>query len=294
MTRSTLGVVVTNYDTRELTARCLEGVLAWREGIDRILVVDDASPQGPPVSPDPAVEVRVNPENLGLVRSLNRGIRAVDTDLVVLFDSDARPLDPFAARVRERFAADPRLAVLGFATVDASGWPTGSQEGEPDVWSLLLGQRLHALSERLRRPRGELCVFTCAMALRRAAFDGIDGFDEDFDWLDLDHDLCMSARRAGWRVAHDPTIVAFHQGSGAPQKVSQRVRRFYLNRWRLLKKHDMLRHPGPVRTAIVARLAAELALLRLLGPLLVRDRAARADKLAGREALLREASRLFP
>lgn len=294
MTAPTLGVVVTNYDTRELTARCLEGVLAHRAGIDRILVVDDASPEGPPASPDPAVEVRANPENLGLVRSLNLGIRGVGTDLVVLFDSDARPLEPFAARVRERFAADPRLAVLGFATVDASGRPAGSHEGEPDLWSLLLGQRLHARYERLRRPKAELCVYTCAMALRRSAFDEVGGFDEAFDWLDLDHDLCMSARRAGWRVVHEPELVAFHQGSGAPQRVSHRVRRFYRNRWLLLRKHGKIRHPGPVRILVVARLAAELALLRLLGPLFVRDPAVRADKLAGRKALVRDASRLFP
>jgi GT2 family glycosyltransferase len=296
MTPPTLGVMVTNYDSRDLTARCLEGVLSHREGVDRILVVDDASPEGPPAPPDPSVEVRVNPENLGLVRSLNLGIRTLGTDLVVLFDCDARPLVPFASQIRERFAADPRLAILGFATVDESGRPAGSHEEEPEVWSLLLGQRLHARYQRFqhrRRSRGNLCVYTCAMALRRAAFDELGGFDEAFDWLDLDNDLCMAARRAGWGVAHESQLVAFHQGAGSPQKVSHRVLRFYRNRWRLLRKFDKVRYPGLVRALILGRLGVELLALRLAGPLLVRDPEALRDKLAGRREVLEHVRREF-
>ncbi len=201
---------------------------------------------------------------------------------------------PFASRVRERFAADPRLAILGFATVDERGLPAGSCEEEPDVWSLLLGQRLHAVYERFRRrSQRNLCVFTCAMALRRAAFDDLGGFDEGFDWLDLDLDLCMRAHRAGWRVAHEPGLVAFHKGSGSPQKVSQRVLRFYKNRWRLLRKFGKIRRPGLARALILGRLGVELLALRLLGPLLRRDPEALSDKLAGRRRVLEHVRRSF-
>lgn len=283
-----IGVLVTNYETWELTRSCLDGILAHRDGVDRILVVDDASRQPPPPL-DPAVEVHRNGENLGLVRSLNLGIRALGTDLVVLFDSDARPLGPFAAAVRARFAADPQLAILGFATVDAQGRPTGSSEEEPDVWSLVLGQRLNARWERLRRKPGRLSVYTCAMVLRRSAFDALGGFDEAFDWLDLDHDLCMRAWRGDWRVEQAPDLVAFHQGAGAPQSTSERVFRFYKTRWLLLRKHGKIRHPGLVRTLILGRIRAEALLLRFLGPVLFRDRDALSDKLHGRRSLLRKA-----
>jgi GT2 family glycosyltransferase len=290
MSELTLGVLVTNYETWELTRSCLEGILVYRCEVDRILVVDDASSQPPPPL-DIAAEVLRNPENLGLVRSLNLGIRDLGTDLVVLFDSDARPLGPFARRVREHFASDPRLAVLGFATVDERGLPTGSYEEDPEIGSLLLGQRLHTLYKRFRLEKGNLCVYTCAMALRRAAFEELGGFDENFDWLDLDNDLCMRARRAGWRVAHEPELIAFHKGSGTPQKVSQRVLRFYKNRWLLLRKFDKIHHPRLVRILIQGRLGAELLALRLLGRFLFRDPATLADKLAGRRQVLEHVRR---
>lgn len=284
MTSPTLGVVVTNYNTWDLVARGVEHVRAHGQGVDRVLVVDDASTTPPPG--DLAAEVLANPRNLGLVRSLNRGLRAVGTDLAVLFDSDAWPLAPFAARLRQLFAEDPRLAVVGFATVDEAGRPTASAEAEPGVASLVLGQRLHALWLRLVPGRGPQNVFTCAMALRLEAFTELGGFDEAFDWLDLDHDLCMRARRAGWKVIQAPDLVAFHRGGGTPQSTSERVLRLYKTRWLLLRKLGKIRHPRLVRALVLARLRAEYVLLAMAGRLLFRDRAALEDKLAGRRAVL--------
>ncbi|HSF44316.1 MAG TPA: glycosyltransferase [Thermoanaerobaculia bacterium] len=284
MSGSTLGVVVTNYNTWDLVARGVEHIRAHGEGVDRVLVVDDASAAPPPKGL--AAEVLVNPENLGLVRSVNRGLRAVGTDLAVLFDSDAWPLTGFAVRLRQLFADDPRLAIVGFATVDEAGRPTASSETEPDAASLVLGQRLHALWLRLVPDRGPQNVFTCAMALRLDAFRELGGFDEAFDWLDLDHDLCMRARRAGWRVIQAPDLVAFHRGGGTPQAASARVLRFYKTRWLLLRKLGKIRHPRLVRALVLARLRAEYALLAVAGRLLFQDRARLDDKLAGRRAVL--------
>lgn len=283
--RPTVGVVVTNYETWELTRRCLEAV-GRLGGADDVVVVDDASSTPPPEGLERLARLLVNPARSGLCRSLNRAVGECATDVVVLFDSDAYPVSAFAEPLRIAFAADPELAILGFATIGDGGRPTGSWEEEPDVAGLVLGQRLDAWSRRFRRATATITVFTCAMAVRRQAFLALGGFDEAFDWLDLDHDLSMRATRAGLQVARRPDLVAFHQGGGAPQRTSERVVRHYKNRWRLLRKHGKIRHPGLVRGLVASRLAAELALLATVRPL--RPRSARlADALAGRrEALL--------
>ena len=286
----TVGVVITNYETWDLTRRCLDKVLASAGELRDVLVVDDHSSAPVPdglFETDGRVRLHVNPRNLGLVRSLNLGIREVDADVVVLFDSDAWPLTGFAGPVLGRFAADPRLGILGFATVDAHGNPTGSSEPEPGVASLVLGQRLHARLGRFLDRGAPLCVFTCAMAVRKSAFEALGGFDEDLDWLDLDLDLCMRARRAGWGVEAAPEIVAFHQGSGAPQATSQRVLRFHKARWLLLRKSGKIRRPRLVRALVLARLRLEILLLRLAGSRLFRRPGDLEDKLAGRRAALR-------
>ncbi len=284
-----LGVVVTNYNTWDIALRCVEKVLVQGAAIDRVVLHDDASTIPRPPAIDSRVELVVNRANLGLVKTLNLAIAGLDTDLVVLFDSDAYPLHDFTAPVRDAFLADPKLAIAGFATVDRHGRATGSAEPEPGQASLVLGQRLHALWLRWF-PRGgseRLCVYTCAMAIRRRAFEELGGFDERLDWLDLDHDLCMNAWRRGWKVAILPGAVAFHEGSGTPQKASHRVLRFYKARWLLLTKYGKIRFPTLVRWAVAGRLSLEALFLRL-GRWIYPDRRSELDdKLQGRRAVIR-------
>ncbi len=283
----TIGVVVTNYNTWPLTCRCLDAVLALG-GVDRVVVVDDASNSPPPRALDSRVELLVNAGNQGLCRSLNRGVRECGTDVVVLFDSDAYPLVEFAGPLRAAFAADPILALVGFTTEGRGGRRTASWEEEPDVLGLVLGQRLDAIRRRLRPPRraaGRLSVYTCAMAVRREAFLATGGFDEAFDWLDLDHDLSMRLRRAGYHLAVLSDLVAFHEGGGAPQATGERVLRSYKNRWLLLRKHGKIRRPGLVRALVLLRLQAEWLLLRLLGVL--RRHGGWEEKSVSRRALIR-------
>lgn len=296
-TAPTLGVLVSNYRTWDLTRRCLEQVAKVDgDGVDTVLVVDDASNDDGPSRPEPSgsaalpegFRLLINDHNLGLPATLNRGLEEIGTDVVVVFDSDAYPLGAFAGAVRRAFADDPRLGVLGFATVDADGRPTGSWEREPGVLSLVLGQRLYRAYLRLidRWPPRRVTVYSCAMAVRRDAVLAVGGFDEALDWLDLDHELCIRLDRAGWTVARTDAIRAFHEGAGAPQEVSQRVLRFYKTRWRLLRKFDKIRHPRLVRALILGRLHLELWTLRLFGRLLITDPARRRDTIEGRERVI--------
>jgi GT2 family glycosyltransferase len=283
-----VGVVITNYETWDLTCRCLAAV-EEAGGVDDVVVVDDASRSTPPCNVTRRARLLVNRENRGLCRSLNLGVEACAADLVVLFDSDAYPLMPFAAPLRNAFASDPSLAAVAFETVDADGAATPSSEAEPDVTGFVLGQRLDAARQRFwprRAPEERLSVFTCAMAVRKQAFLEVGGFDESFDWLDLDHDLSMRLRQAGHRLTVATGLVAFHEGGGAPQRTGDRVARHYRNRWLLLRKHGKVRHPRLVRLLVGARLSAEAALLlacRALSPRSPRL----ADALRGRKKALR-------
>jgi GT2 family glycosyltransferase/SAM-dependent methyltransferase len=276
-----IGVVISNYETWPLALRCVRAVHEVG-GADRIVVIDDGSATPPPQELLERSELLVNSTNQGLCRSLNRAVDACDTDVVVLFDSDAYPLAPFAERLRALFASEPRLGACAFSTVGTGGRPTASAEEEPDVLGLVLGQRLDALRRRRRGDRQaaeRLDVFACASAVRRAPFLAVGGFDETFDWLDLDHDLSMRLRRAGYRLAVAGDLVAFHEGGGAPQKRGERVARHYRNRWLLLRKHGKVRWPRCTGAIIGLRLLLELA---LLAPLRLVAPARFADLFAGR------------
>lgn len=290
---SSVAVVVTNYRTWKLASHCVASARQVEPDLRDLFVVDDNSEEEEPANLDAQVER--NPTRIGLVRSLDGAIRRRRTDLVVVFDSDARPVTAFVDECRRAFDEDPRLGALGFGTIDESGAPTGSYEPVPSASSLVLGQRLDGLfahwTGRVRRR--PLTVFACAMAIRRKSYEQIGGFDLGLDWLDLDHDLCMSLHEAGWRVRVSETIVAVHEGGGAAQGREERVERSYKARWRLLLRHRRLRIPGVVRAIVCTRMALEwsiASLLALAGPHATEWSA----KAKGRREMLLRRSELFP
>jgi hypothetical protein len=288
-----VSVLITNYETWPDAARCARSAVEHAgDQLDEVLIVDDCSENtGPDDLPEP-IRVLRNDTNQGYVRSVNIGFSHLDSDLVVLLDSDAEPLMDFVPGVREAFREDADLGALALHLVDRDGKPTGAVSPEPTVFHYVLGQQASSWLRRIttgdRRPsRDQMCLHSCGMAVRREAFESVGGFDEAFDFLDADTDFSMRLRQAGWRLGKSEDIVAYHEGGGSPQSTAKRVVRHHRNRWRLLQKHGKLEQPLMIKVALALRHGLEYGLLRTVGTLITRSTVERKDKLTGRRVLLR-------
>jgi hypothetical protein len=282
-----VGVLVLNYNTWELALRALDAAI--RLEADRVaeyVLFDDGSPTPPPGGIDSRIKLIRGESNRGFGRALPVAFAQMKSDIVVLFDSDACPLTPFAARVREHFEQDPRLGQLGFRAQDENASPTESYFNEPTQWSLILGQALYARVGRKASRPDRLCVITGCMATRAEACAQVGGFDPGFDFLDVDVDYSIRLRRHGWKVEVDPAIRVFHVGGGTAQLERHRVLHFYKSRWRLLTKHKLMTSPRLARALILLRLVGEKAILQLFGRVLFSRAEVRRDKILGRKELL--------
>lgn len=283
--------LITNYNTWQLTTLCTKKLEYWsKESLTEILVVDDASKQNVPEHLPDKVRVIHNPENRGYVASVNIGFSHLKDDVIILFDSDAYPLMDLTQSLANLFASNSQLGAVGFQLVDEEGQPTGSYSREPNVFGLLLGQKLEAWHQSCfqQTKKLPLCLHSCGMAVRRIAFEEIGGFDEGFDFLDADIDFSMRLRAAGWYVQVDPSLVAYHKGGGSFQSTAKRVLRHYRNRWRLLAKHGRLPVPWLLKVGLATRHALEYSFLGIMGKFLIKDPAIVSDKLHGRRQLLNE------
>jgi GT2 family glycosyltransferase len=281
-----VGVLVLNYNTWDLALRAMNTAIRLEaETVHEYVLFDDGSSTPPPGGIDRRIQVICGEVNRGFASALKIAFARMKSDVVVLFDSDAYPLTPFGARVRDRFETDERLGQLGFLAQDQSGLPTESFLTEPTKWSLLLGQRLYArISGKAPRP-SNLCVTTGCMATRLEAYVQVGGFDDNLEFLDVDVDYSMRLRRKGWRVARDPSLKAFHLGGGTPQVQRHRLLRFYKSRWYLLRKHGLVTNAGVLRTLVLARLFLERLILQLFGTFLYQNPEVLADKIRGRREL---------
>ncbi len=282
-----IGVLVLNYNTWDLALRALDAAISLeREAVHEYVLFDDGSPKAPPLDIDSRIRVLRNPTNLGFAGALSVAFDQMKSDIVVLFDSDAYPLTPFASQVRKRFEENRSLGQLGFLAQDDNGRLTESFFSEPDRWSLLLGQKIHGWVPK-REPRpSNICVITGCMATRADAYRQIGGFDGEFDFLDVDVDYSIRLRKNGWHVDVDPSIRVFHVGGGTAQLQRHRVLRFYKTRWHLLRKHDRIGNPRAARAFILARLRAEQLLLHVFGPILYPSRTIRSEKVQGRRNVI--------
>jgi GT2 family glycosyltransferase len=88
-------IIIPVFRGLEETRRCIESVLADSQRPDgKIIVLDDCSPEPElsrwldEVAATRGVRLLRNPENLGVVRSVNRGMEAAGRHDVVLLNSD--------------------------------------------------------------------------------------------------------------------------------------------------------------------------------------------------------------
>nr|WP_246574600.1 glycosyltransferase [Streptomyces genisteinicus] len=203
MTRPlTLGAVVITMGNRPAELRALLDSVAAQEG-DRIEVVVVGN--GAPV-PDLPVGVRgvELPENLGIPAGRNVGIEAFgpggrDVDVLLFLDDDGLLERRDTGRlVREAFAADPRLGIVGFRIADPE---TG------------LTQRRHVPRLRAGDPLRSSRVTTFlggANAVRTAVLGEVGPLPGEFFYAHEETDLAWRALDAGWGIAYRADMVLLH------------------------------------------------------------------------------------
>jgi GT2 family glycosyltransferase len=213
-----LGVIVLNWNGKDVTPRCLDSLLASACPADRIVVVDNASTDG---SADlvrgafPQVVLIVNDSNLGFAEGNNVGIRYLlerAFDLVLLLNNDA-VLDAQALCELKRAAEAQPAAAYG-ATIYELATPGALWYGGGRIDQLTLDARHETAPERARgafRPTD--FITGCCLMFRADALRTVGLLDRDFFAYYEDVDWCQRATAAGHRLVYVPAAVVHHDVS---------------------------------------------------------------------------------
>ncbi|WP_406184320.1 glycosyltransferase family 2 protein [Streptomyces sp. NBC_01006] len=197
-----LGVVVVTMGTRP---RELAALLASVEGQDvpatRVVLVGNATPL---TDVDVAANVVKVPlaQNLGCPGGRNVGLEKLrksgEVDVVIELDDDGLLIDAGVfGRVRQLFAEDPALGVIGFRVADEHGhterrWVPRLRADDPmrrGLVTAFLGGG-HAFSMPMLRQ--------------------IDLWPAEFFFGHEESDLAWRALDAGWKILYEPEIVLQH------------------------------------------------------------------------------------
>ncbi len=251
-------VVVLNWNGEHDSAACLDSYLAQRAARVRILLVDNASPDGSGErlrDRYPSVSYLQTGANLGYAGGNNRGIEwalAQGAEWVLVSNNDIVADRDCVRRLLAAAVSDGRLAAVAplilrhddpervwfaggrFDRVRA----IGTHEGEGATVRRVLPAADASESSIVNAS----FLTGCCLLLRPAALRQVGTFPEDFFAYGEDVDLCLRLRHAGWRMAWVPGARILHRvpPRGMPPTPAQ-IRLRDRNRRRLVHRHYPLR-----------------------------------------------------
>jgi glycosyltransferase involved in cell wall biosynthesis/2-polyprenyl-3-methyl-5-hydroxy-6-metoxy-1,4-benzoquinol methylase len=227
-------IVIPVFNRADFTERCLAALARTVDpAAAEIIVVDNASrDRTAALLADPPLPVRVitNGENVGFARASNQGAGAARGDLLVFLNNDTEPEAGWLAAL-EAAVAEPGVGIAGArllypATrrVQHAGLAL-TPDGVPDhLWRNVVED-----DPRVIEPCDVAMVTGACLAISRALFAELGGFDEAYVNGVEDVDLCLAARRAGRRVRYEPRAVVLHHEGGSEGRfdaVEPNLRRF--------------------------------------------------------------------
>jgi N-acetylglucosaminyl-diphospho-decaprenol L-rhamnosyltransferase len=238
-----LAVVIVSYNVRTELETCLGSFVGHTDPFPtEVVVVDNASHDGTPqmVSRQwPEVRLIETGSNLGFARANNLGIRATDSEYVLLLNPDTVvPPGAIAALVRglaghpQAAAAGPRL-IDGFGFPELSfGWAIGPLgELRQKIIGGLYRRRIRSVVRRVDRWARESgtreWVSGACLLVRRSDLESVGLLDERYFMYTEDVDLCVSLRKRGRDILFVPYSEIVHLGgrSAGRNPHTERLRR---------------------------------------------------------------------
>jgi len=246
VTQADWQVVIVNYRTPTLALRAARSVRRAAPRAD-ILVVDSSSD-------DPTLDLleiqavaryMPLPENRGYAAALNAGAREGHSRYLLLLNADVQVSPDSVLVFQRRFEAHSRLGILAprLLSPDDSVQPScrrfptyGSlliSRGSPLGWLQATARHSYRIPEPNCFTLTDVVAGAC-LAIRREAWEELDGMDGGFFLYAEDTDLCKRAKEAGWLVGYEPLVTARHQWGASTQlarRTSHRLHAESLSRY---------------------------------------------------------------
>lgn len=222
---SSVDVVIPVYKDLRLTQRCIESVLEANDPmVGRLIVVDDCSPEHEvsqycrDLCAEKKIELVVNTSNLGFVQSVNIGMQASSSD-VILLNSDTRVHGAWASRLFRCAGRAERVAsVTPFSNnAEIASYPhfVHSNVLPRDLSLSELDNIFSNVNDGMAIEIPTAVGF--CMYLRREVLQEIGLFDADLFGRGYgeENDWCLRASSAGYRHLLCADLFVYHEGGAS-------------------------------------------------------------------------------
>jgi GT2 family glycosyltransferase len=255
----TVSVIIVTVERPECVRRCLDCLLAQDPLPDQIIVVDASRDDRTKdvVDQSPSVLYVRNPQGKGCTpRSRNLGLQHATGDIIAWVDDDAYAHPGWLAGILAPYADDTVGGVGGRALQRRPG------EEFEGVNEIGLVKSDGSITGNFAADPGKLVevdhFIGCNMSFRSEVFVNLGACNEEYRGAALceETDICVRARRIGYRLVFNPAAVVDH--IGAPRVVGRRFGYHYQCTMQRNHLIFLMRHYGPASPIIPRFLAMKL------------------------------------
>lgn len=203
-------IIIVNTNNKKLLEECLSSIYDFTKELEfEIIVCDNGSTDGSPQMVEkkfPQVKLLAFKENLGFIKAVNKGIGAARGEYVIFLNDDTRLIENSFLKLISFMEKHPKAAIASPKLL----YPDLSPQRHGNIFSSLA-----LFSDKVRESK---FVSGACMVLRRTILDKIGWLDENLYFYNDDIDICLRARKAGYKVYYFPETRIIHYGGASSRR----------------------------------------------------------------------------
>jgi len=273
-----LSICIVSYKVKGLLEKCLESIYEHTGKMDfEIVVVDNNSGDGTVEMVRerfPEVHLIANAQNTGLARAVNMALKKSRGRYLMLLNPDTLVLNSSLKNMVHYMSNNAQVGILGGKVLNHDGTQMLSCSSFPCLLSYMLEAFfLHKLFPGSRffgrpclsyldydRPQDVDVVLGAFFLIRKEVLEEVGNLDERFFLYSEETDLCLRARKAGWKVGYTPDARVLHWGGESARTDRAKMR------MQLLKSKKLFfeKHYGYSKSKVAGGILVLGALIRLM------------------------------
>jgi len=240
-----VSIIIPAYNNLNLTLQAIKAVQDNTVYHDyEIILVDNASADGTREYFQNSRELFYirNEQNLGFARANNQAAEVASGEYLLLLNNDTIVQPGWLTHMIDSLEPDVGIVGARLIYADETIQHAGVAFGEGDHPPYHIYPGLPMRHPSVNRRREFNAVTAACMLIRRQVYADLKGLNENYINCYEDVDLCLQARKAGWRIIYEPKALVVHLEGKSAGRQDKLIHSYQLlmERWRDTLRRDDL------------------------------------------------------